>query len=70
MKQQEKEITRGSNILFHEGSILKILDLVSSNKLKKNLNQNYSTILKKKQPFNERVYVFLQNFCKFEVELN
>jgi len=33
MKQQEKEITRGSNILFHEGSILKILDLVSSNKL-------------------------------------
>ena len=24
MKQQEKEITRGSNILFHEGSILKM----------------------------------------------
>jgi|HigsolmetaGSP16D_1036248.scaffolds.fasta_scaffold01626_4 hypothetical protein len=33
MNQQEKEITRGSYILFHEGGILKIFDLVSSNKL-------------------------------------
>jgi len=29
MKEQEKEITRGSNILFHEEGILKIFDLVS-----------------------------------------